>query len=126
MKDYLATPEIYALRATLAQWGIRCRARGIGYPMMAATEKARIGRGGLFDGPYLPPDLERVDVAVARLEPQHKLVIVECYTHFGTHEDHMIRLRLPRTSYYRRKNLAEMRVNTLLQSGREFVHSMAG
>jgi hypothetical protein len=104
------------LRGMLAQWGLRNRARGIGYPSMSAETKAIYGRGGSFDGPYMPPDLERLDVAVARLEPPHKSVIVEVYTHWGTHEDHMIRLRLPKWSYYRRKNLAESRVNTLLQS----------
>ena len=111
---------VYELRAMLARWGLRCRATGIGYPTMAATEKARIGRGGAPDGPYLPPDIEEVDTAIAHLEPQHKLVIVEVYTHFGTHEDHMIRLRLPKWSYYRRKNIAEQRVNTLLHGATEF------
>ena len=108
------------IRRQLYHWGLICRARGIGYPTMAATEKARIGRGGTFDGPSLPPDLQEVDIAVCRLEPQHKLVIVECYTHYGTHHDHMIRLRLPERTYFRRKNLAENRVNWFLQSGSEF------
>lgn len=111
------------IRRQLYHWGVRCRAQGIGYPIMSATEQARIGRGGVFDGPSLPPDLEEIDRVVCRLEPQHKCVIIECYTHYGTHADHMIRLRLPERSYFRRKNLAETRVNTLLQFGSDFLQS---
>jgi hypothetical protein len=112
------------IRIKLYEWGVRNRAEGIGYPTMSSHEKARVGRGGVFEGPSLPPDLEEVDQAVRRLEPQHKMVIAECYTHRGTHDDHMIRLQMPARTYYRRKNIAEQRVYTLLQCGSGFLQSM--
>lgn len=115
--------DTHWIRVQLAAWGVRCRARGLGLPTMSATEKARIGRGGTFEGPYLPPDLEEVDRAVGRLSPGHRCVINEIYLHRGTHEDHMIRLRLPKWSYYRRKNLAEQQVYWLLQPATENVGS---
>jgi hypothetical protein len=98
------------IRIKLYEWGIRNRVQGIGYATMSSHEKARVGRGGRFEGPSLPPDLEEIDLAVRKIEPQHKLVIAECYTHYGTHDDHRIRLRLSRATYFRRKNLAEQRV----------------
>jgi hypothetical protein len=106
--------NIHWIRIKLYEWGVRNRAQGGGYPSMASHEKARVGRGGLFCEPDLPPDLAEVDRAVARLEPQHKMVIAECYTHRGTHDDHMARLRMAARTYFRRKNLAENRVFTLL------------
>jgi hypothetical protein len=111
--------ELHWIRKQLYHWGLRNRAIGIGYSGMSSHEKARVGRGGLFCEASLPPDLEEIDVAVRRLEPQHKMVIAECYTHFGTHADHMIRLRMPETTYFRRKKLAEIRVYHLLPSGSE-------
>jgi hypothetical protein len=105
------------LRMKLYEWGVRNRVRGIGYPTMSSHEKARVGRGGVFYEPSLPPDLEDIDQAVRKLEPQHKLMIAECYTHYGTHDDHMARLRMARATYFRRKNVAESRVYWLLQSG---------
>jgi hypothetical protein len=101
--------------------------RGIGYPNMATFERACRGRGSLlFWETDLPEDLAAIDNAVTRLEPQHKLVIAECYTHRGTHSDHMIRLRMPESTYFRRKNLAETRVYWSLQHESEYVVSMAG
>lgn len=114
---------IHWVRRQLYEWGARNYAQGIGYPPLSVSEKMRVGRGGRFEGPSLPPDLEDVDAAVRLLEPQHKLIIAECYTHRGTHSDHMIRLRLPARSYFRRKNTAEQRVYCLLQRGSEFLQS---
>ena len=114
------------IRHQLYEWGLRNRAVGIGYPTMSSHEKARVGRGGVFEGPYLPPDLEEIDEAVRRLEPQHKMIIAECYTHYGTHDDHMIRLRLSRATYFRRKNFAEKRVFFLLRRETENQMLMAG
>jgi hypothetical protein len=111
------------IRIKLYEWGLRNRAHGIGYPTMTSHEKARIGRGGLFCEASLPQDLEEIDVAVGRLEPQHRMMIAECYTHRGTHEDHMIRLRMPARTYFRRKNVAEQRVYCLLQCGSDFLQS---
>ena len=104
------------IRRQLYAWGVINRVRGIGYPTMAATEKARVGRGGLFDGPSLPPDLAEIDWAVRQLEPTHKRIIAECYTHYGTHRDHMIRLRLPERTYFHCKKTAEQKVYWVLQS----------
>jgi hypothetical protein len=111
--------SLHWIRRQLYHWGVRCRAQGIGYPAMATTEKARIGRGGSFCGPSLPPDLEELDLVVARLAPQPKAIITECYTHFGTHSDHMIRLRLPARTYFARKKSAETLVYWSLQGGSE-------
>jgi hypothetical protein len=110
------------IRRQLYEWGMRNRARGIGYPTMAATEKAIRGRGGAYREPDLPEDLEAVDRAVRALESDDRRIIAECYTHYGTHEDHMGRLRMPARTYCRRKNRAEIRVITLLQRGSEFLH----
>jgi len=118
--------NLHWVRRQLYHWGLMNRAHGIGYPTMAATEKARIGRGGVFEGPNLPQDLEEVDLAVRRLEPQHKLVIAECYTHYGTHMDHMIRLRMSERTYFRRKNIAEQRVYWLLQRDSDYLQSASG
>jgi hypothetical protein len=115
--------QLHWVRIKLYEWGVRNRAQGIGYPTMATTEKARTGRGGAFSEATLPQDLEDIDRAVRMLEPQHKMIIAECYTHRGTHTDHMIRLRLPERTYFRRKNLAEIRVNTFLQCGSDLIQS---
>jgi uncharacterized protein with PIN domain len=105
------------IRIKLYEWGVRNRVRGIGYPTMSTTEKARVGRGGGFSEPQLPQDLEEIDQAVRRLDQEHKAIIAECYTHYGTHLEHMARLRLPETTYYRKKKVAEQRVYSLLQAG---------
>jgi hypothetical protein len=110
------TADLYDIRRRLTTWGRLCRAVGIGYPTMSATERARVGRGGSFDGPTLPDDLAAIDLAVARAEPQHKLIIVECYTKGGSWQDHAARLRdhhgmaMSKPNFFRRKNLAEKRV----------------
>ncbi len=104
------------IRMRLTAWGRLCRAQGIGYPTMAATERARIGRGGSFDGPRLPDDLAEIDVAVARSPPQHKLILVEVYTKEAHWREHAARLRLSADGYYRRKKSAEVYLNTALRS----------
>lgn len=116
--------ELHWIRVKLYEWGLRNRVRGIGYPSMAATEKARVGRGGSFSEPSLPQDLEEIDHAVACLEPHHRLVIAECYTHSGSHSDHMIRLRMSPSTYFRRKNVAEKKVYCFLQRESDFLQSM--
>jgi hypothetical protein len=115
--------DLHWVRRQLYYWGLRNRVQGIGYPSMATTEKARVGRGGAPDGPYLPQDLIEVDLAVRKLKPGHKEIIAECYTHGGTHSDHMIRLRLPERTYFARKKSAESKVYWFLQTGSEFVDS---
>jgi hypothetical protein len=114
----LARPrlDLHWIRKQLYHWGLRNRAQGIGYPTMSAETKAIYGRGGRFEGPNLPPDLEEIDVAVRKLKPGHKEIIAECYTHGGTHQDHMIRLRLPERTYFHRKKTAETKVYWLVQS----------
>ena len=82
---------------------------------MSATEKARIGRGGVYEGPSLPVDLEYVEIAVARSLPQHKLILVEHYTKTGSVRDHAARLALSRMTYWRRKDLAERHVGSILE-----------
>jgi hypothetical protein len=115
----MANIDLSWIRRQLYQWGVRNRVRGIGYPTMSASEQARRGRGGVFEGPSLPPDLEEIDCAVRQLEPAHKAIIAECYTHYGTHRDHMIRLRLPERTYFRCKKTAEEKVYWFLHSGSE-------
>lgn len=100
--------NLQSFRIELAKWGLMSRARGIGYPTMAATEKARIGRGGMWSEPELPADLQRVDDAVLRASPQHKLMLVEIYTKRASSEEHAARLRLTMPSYFRRKKVAEL------------------
>lgn len=116
---------LHWLRVMLYEWGVRNRARGLGYPTMAATEKARIGRGGIYREPELPPDLEALDAAVLRLECADKAIIAECYTHYGTHDEHMARLRMARATYFRRKKIAETRVYWLLRNETPDVNSVA-
>lgn len=108
--------NLTSIRIQLSRWGLMSRARGIGYPTMSATEKARIGRGGIWSEPELPEDLVPVDRAVARSWPQHKLVIVECYTKPASWKEHAARLQLSESSYFRRKKLAEMHIYSLLNS----------
>jgi hypothetical protein len=106
----MSETDLCDIRRRLTMWGRLCRAVGIGYPTMSATERARVGRGGSFDGPTLPDDLAAIDVAVARVEPHHKLILVECYTKYGDWQDHAARLQLTKPTFFRRKNLAEKRV----------------
>ena len=106
--------DLTDIRMRLTLWGRLSRYSGKGYPTMAATEKARIGRGGASDGPYLPPDIQVLDAVVSRLPPQHKLVLVECYTKDGHWTDHATRLRLSVDSYFRRKKTAETFLKTSL------------
>ena len=108
--------ELHWVRLKLYQWGRMNKARGIGYPSMCATEKARVGRGGVYRERELPPDLEDVDEAVRSSPPQHKLIIVECYTKDGDYRDHAARLRLSVDAWYRRKNSAERAVFSLLRT----------
>jgi hypothetical protein len=107
--------ELYALRRQLTLWGRLCRAMGQGYPTMASHEKARIGRGGAFDGPNL------LDVWVSRCPPQHKLIIVETYTKGGDYRDHAARLQLSVDAFYRRRKRAEVYLNTLWKRANESV-----
>jgi len=108
--------ELFDLRRRLTLWGRLCCAVGIGYPTMSSHEKARVGRGGVFNGPSLPEDLLAIDVAVSRAPPQHKLILVEVYTKGGHWSDHAARLRLSADSYFRRKKRAEVYLNSLLNS----------
>jgi hypothetical protein len=105
--------EIYDLRRYLTLWGRMSRALGIGYPTMSATEKARVGRGGAFDGPSMPDDIATLDAHISRCPPQHKLIIVETYTKNGDYRDHAARLRLSVDAFYRRRKTAEVYLNTL-------------
>jgi hypothetical protein len=104
--------ELHSLRQYLTLWGRLSRAIGIGYPTMAATEKARVGRGGSFNGPSLPDDIAQIDVLISRSPPQHKLILVETYTKAGNYEDHAARLRLSVDAFYRRRKTAEVYLNS--------------
>lgn len=115
--------ELHYLRRKLTLWGRMCRAVGIGYPTMCATEKAIRGRGGSFDGPNLPNDIEEIDIAVQRSPPQHKLILVECYTKGGHWAEHAARLSLSVDVYYRRKKKAEVYLNDMLKTQNEVVGS---
>jgi hypothetical protein len=111
--------ELHWIRLKLGQWGRRCRAIGIGYPTMSTHEKARVGPGGSFTGPCLPPDLEEIDYAVTIAPPNHKMVIVECYTKEGTRSDHANRLHLSEAAFYARKKKAEVFIYQTLKLKRE-------
>jgi hypothetical protein len=118
--------ERHWIRLKLYQWGRLCRAKGIGYPTMSSTQKALMGRGGVFREPELPPDLEEIEITISRSPPQHKLILVEHYTKDGGPRDHAARLSLSIDSYYRRKNLAERHVYSALQGASRIIHSGAG
>lgn len=105
--------DLIHLRQYLTLWGRLCRAMGPGYPTMSSHEKARVGRGGAFDGPNLPDDIAELDSQVARCPPQHKLILVECYTKSGDYLDHAARLRLSVDAWYRRRKSAEVYLNSL-------------
>jgi hypothetical protein len=101
-------PGLCDLRRRLTLWGRISRALGIGYPTMSSHEKARIGRGGVFNGPHMPDDLIEIDVAIARAPPQHKLMLVEVYTKEAHWREHAARLHLSEDGYFRRKKKAEV------------------
>jgi hypothetical protein len=107
------------VRIKLRQWGRMARAVGVGYPSMASFERARIGRGGVFDGPSMPEDLAEIDWQVTRAPKHHKLMLVECYTKSGDWKDHAARLKLTVDAYYRRKKRAEVYLKTMLVSQME-------
>lgn len=109
--------ELCWIRAKLSLWGRRCRAIGLGYPSMAATEKARIGRGGSFSGPSLPPDLEEIDYAVTTSPRDYRIVLIERYTKHGTAHVHAARLLIAESTYFARLKSAERHINESL-SGR--------
>jgi hypothetical protein len=88
---------------------------GVGYPSMAATERARIGRGGRFTGPALSPELEEIDAIVAAAPPKHRQILVEAYTKGGTGRKHAARLGFSVRDYWRRKTEAEVYVRDRLQ-----------
>ena len=102
-------------RAMLSQWGRCCRATSGGYPTMAATEKARIGRGGIPGTSELPERVRVIDMIVARLTIDHKAILVESYTKGGTTRQHAARLGLSSGSYWRRRTMAEQQVRDRLQ-----------
>jgi DNA-directed RNA polymerase subunit RPC12/RpoP len=100
----------------LYQWGKFVRDHGIGYPPMAATEKARIGRGGSgyhWNTPF-PPDLEAIDRAVAIAPVDYKTVLVEHYSKFGFANEKAARLGISRQTYYQRKASAERYIATAI------------
>jgi len=101
--------------AKLSQWGRRVRERGSGFPSMAATERARVGRGGTYTGPHMTDDLVELDRLIQRSPPQHKRMIVEAYTKHGRSRDHAARLGLSVRNYWRRKSQAELYVCRRLQ-----------
>jgi len=105
--------NLNTLRSYLVLWGRMCRVVGPGYPTMSSHERAKSGRGGLFDGPYLPDDIAELDAQVARCLPQHKLILVECYTKSGDYREHAARLRLSVDAWYRRRKSAEVFLNSL-------------
>jgi DNA-directed RNA polymerase specialized sigma24 family protein len=101
--------------ALLLQWGRRVRDRGLGYPSMAAIEKARVGRGfGREAITELPPDLQAVDLAVSQSPVDFKAVLVEHYTKAGFGSEKAARLGISRSTYYQRKASAERHVANLI------------
>ncbi len=99
---------IHVARALLTRWGKWAMARGLGYPSISAHESLRIG--SVFDLGDLPPDIYAVDIAVQKALPQHKLILVEHYTKTGTIREHAARLRLRKSTYFDRLELAETRL----------------
>jgi hypothetical protein len=82
---------------------------------MAATEKARIGRGGIPGTLELPERVQAIDVIVARSPRAHKVMLVESYTKGGTTRQHAARLGLSNGDYWRRRTRAEEHVRDRLQ-----------
>jgi hypothetical protein len=116
--------NLIGIRIQLTRWGRICRALGIGYPSMAATEKARIGRGGSFNGPSLPPDLEEIDHEVTIAPIEHKRVIIEVYTKTGTWREHALRLGFGKDLYYDSRKRAEVYLNSQLCKPNRNLHFM--
>lgn len=106
--------NLIGIRIQLTRWGRISRALGIGYPTMAATEKARVGRGGSFNGPSLPPDLAEIDYEVTISPFEHKRVIIEVYTKSGAWREHALRLGMGRDMYYDSRKRAEVYLNSRL------------
>lgn len=96
----------------LYRWGKMVRDNGIGYPHMAATEKARIGRGGKDHSTPFTPDLEAVDRAVTKAPVDFKTILVEHYTKFGYVSEKAAHLGISRQTYYQRKASAERHIAT--------------
>lgn len=116
--DTLPVRQITGIAWTVSklyEWGRFVRDRGIGYPPMAATENARIGRGGGQDVvTKFPPDLEVIDQAVCAAPTDYKVILVEHYTKSGFATEKAGRLRISRQTYYQRKARAEQHIaNTL-------------
>lgn len=108
--------ELCWLRVKLRQWGCYSRVIVGGYPSMATTERARIGRGGVFEGRSLPPDLEEIDHFVSCSPADHKRILVEHYTKDGDYREHAARLQLSVDAYYRSRKRAEVYLNTVMKS----------
>jgi hypothetical protein len=104
--------ELIWIRIQLTAWGRLCRAMGIGYPHMSTTERARVGRGGVSDGPSLPDDLAEIDYEVAVAPIEHKIILIEAYTKGGHWTEHAVRLGMNKDKYYSRKESAELYLNT--------------
>lgn len=123
--QYVRNDALDHLRSTLRLWGLVCRRMGVGYSSMSSHEKARIGRGGVFDGLNIPDWLAHVDHGIAISPPQHKLMLVEHYSKHGNRYDHIARLRQNHieinsvSAYYRRLNVAEVYLNSMLHGGNE-------
>jgi hypothetical protein len=99
----------------LGQWGRMVRDHGIGYPSMAAIEKAIFGRGGGRDPlSHLPPDLEVIDNAVARSPVEYKTVLIEHYTKTGHVSEKWAHLGISRSTYFQRKASAERHVANVI------------
>lgn len=97
--------------AMLALWGRMVRDRGIGYPPMSTTEKARIGRGGGADPLIpLPPDIEAIDNAVSAAPIELKILLIEHYTKDGYAVEKAARLGISRSLYFVRKSQAERHI----------------
>lgn len=97
----------------LSQWGRVVRDNGIGYPSMAAIEKAIFGRGGACLFP-LPPDLEVIDNAVARSPIDFKVILIEHYTKSGYPSEKAAHLGISRSTYYARKASAERHIANVI------------
>lgn len=99
----------------LNEWGRWVRDRTGGYPSMAATEKARVGRGGRGElNTELPPDLRVIDEAVAMAPVDYKAVLVEHYTKHGLGTEKAAHLGVSRQTYYLRKRSAERHIATAI------------
>jgi hypothetical protein len=129
--EHLRPDSLHDLRNRLRLWGLICRRMGVGYSSMSSHEKARIGRGGVFDGVVIPDWLADIDHGVATCPKHHKLMLVEIYTKNGDWKDHIARLRQNHiliesvSAYYRRKNSAEVYLNSQLSIGNEGLHLRA-